>query len=542
MKRKLKVNNGRRTILENFWKPITSDDDACRASDEEAVSSNSSLNDPTYCPEKEQSCTLYRRRKSQFRRHSHGTTPKSLHSRRQCSVATSKSLHSRKHLSVASSKSFQSRRLSRGSSPFFKRILKGGGISGTVNEHCGRNDIRSQESENLKNNKKNKARNGESNNFLNDLPLVAKSPPIGTEASMPVTGITLGNEETFDYSIDSSSINLKSNDSSDKETFKRGVSKEKKSKRIGTSRKKRGPKEFSNTDLSYDFVLPRIHTITIGNFVLEPLYMSPLPLELVKKGHIYICEKCLDFKECKKTLERHLSKCYINHPPGNEIFRQDSVSVFEIDGNISKAYSQNLCLLAKLFIDHKTLFYDVEPFLFYVLTVHDLTGLHVAGYFSKQKFSSENNLSCILTLPSYQNRGYGRFLIDFSFLLSRREGITGTPEKPLSDLGILAYRSYWRSTVLEYFKRPSSRNHVVLSIEDIAKTTGISVEDIMNTMIELGMLHFDHKGELKSLIINDDLIELHWSKASKDVRRIWIDEDNLKVDHTFLSLKITCME
>lgn len=31
-------------------------------------------------------------------------------------------------------------------------------------------------------------------------------------------------------------------------------------------------------------------------------------------------------------------------------------------------YCQNLCLLAKLFLDHKTLYYDVEPFLFYVLT------------------------------------------------------------------------------------------------------------------------------------------------------------------------------
>ncbi len=29
---------------------------------------------------------------------------------------------------------------------------------------------------------------------------------------------------------------------------------------------------------------------------------------------------------------------------------------------------QNLCLLAKLFLDHKTLYYDVEPFMFYVMT------------------------------------------------------------------------------------------------------------------------------------------------------------------------------
>ena len=50
------------------------------------------------------------------------------------------------------------------------------------------------------------------------------------------------------------------------------------------------------------------------------------------------------------------------------IFFQDELSVFEVDGNINKIYCQNLCLLVKLFLDHKTLYHDVEPFLFYVLT------------------------------------------------------------------------------------------------------------------------------------------------------------------------------
>ncbi|VDO38653.1 unnamed protein product [Onchocerca flexuosa] len=97
-------------------------------------------------------------------------------------------------------------------------------------------------------------------------------------------------------------------------------------------------------------------------------------------------------------------------------------------------------------------------------------------------------------------------------------------------MGNLAYRSYWRSIVLEYFKRPSSASFAALTLEDIAKTTGVSVEDIMQTMKDLEMLHIDQNGEIKSLIINKNLVESHWAKAENDKKRIWIDEDNLKLN------------
>ena len=68
---------------------------------------------------------------------------------------------------------------------------------------------------------------------------------------------------------------------------------------------------------------------------------------------LYICEFCLKYMKSKSILQRHMDKCGLTHPPANEIYRKDSLSVFEVDGNTNKIYCQNLCLLAKLFLDHK---------------------------------------------------------------------------------------------------------------------------------------------------------------------------------------------
>ena len=42
------------------------------------------------------------------------------------------------------------------------------------------------------------------------------------------------------------------------------------------------------------------------------------------------------------------------------------ICLWEVDGESEPRYCQNLCLLAKLFLDHKTLSFDAEPFRFFV--------------------------------------------------------------------------------------------------------------------------------------------------------------------------------
>lgn len=82
-----------------------------------------------------------------------------------------------------------------------------------------------------------------------------------------------------------------------------------------------------------------------------------------------------------------------------------SLSLFEVDGAKCQQYCRNLCFFGKLFLDHKTLQYDTEPFLFYCLTEADRNGCQLVGYFSKEKVSDMGyNLSCIVTWPHQQRK------------------------------------------------------------------------------------------------------------------------------------------
>ena len=220
----------------------------------------------------------------------------------------------------------------------------------------------------------------------------------------------------------------------------------------------------------------KIKAVYFGGYEIETWYAAPYPEEYSRNRVLYLCEFCLKYMSSDYVAWRHKLKCPAKHPPGDEIYRDGSISVFEVDGRKNPVYCQNLCLLAKLFLGSKTLYYDVEPFLFYVMTEYDELGCHFVGYFSKEKRpSSLNNVSCILTLPTHQRKGYGNLLISFSYLLTRVECKTGSPEKPLSDMGLVSYRNYWR-LVLSY-ELVNQRDP--LSIPELSDRTGMTADDIV---------------------------------------------------------------
>lgn len=246
-----------------------------------------------------------------------------------------------------------------------------------------------------------------------------------------------------------------------------------------------------------------IRYIEMGRYEMEAWYQSQYPDDYNQQPKIYICEFCLKYMRSRTILQRHAAKCVWKHPPGDEIYRKDKLSVWEVDGKKYKIYCQNLCLLAMLFLDHKTLYYDVEPFLFYIMTQADGEGCHIIGYFSKEKNSFLNyNVSCIMTLPPYQRQGFGRLLIDFSYLLTKNEGKIGSPEKPLSDLGLISYRSYWKDLLLNYLASYTEKN---VYIKDMSTEMAVNSYDIVSTFQAMGMMKY-WKGK-HILLKRQDLLE-----------------------------------
>lgn len=260
----------------------------------------------------------------------------------------------------------------------------------------------------------------------------------------------------------------------------------------------------------------QIECIEFGGWEIDTWYAAPYPAEYSRNHVLYICEFCLKYMNSDYVAWRHKLKCATKHPPGDEIYRHESVSIFEVDGRKHPVYCQNLCLLAKLFLGSKTLYYDVEPFLFYILCEYDKRGYHFVGYFSKEKrASSQNNVSCILTLPIHQRKGYGNLLIDFSYLLTKTEGKTGSPEKPLSDMGLVSYRNYWRLELCRYFldlMEGGKYKKDGLSVKQISDKTGMTADDVVSALEGLRALVRDPETQQYAFRIDSEYCRQYVAK------------------------------
>ena len=127
------------------------------------------------------------------------------------------------------------------------------------------------------------------------------------------------------------------------------------------------------------------------------------------------------------------------------------------------------------------------------------------------------------------------------YTLSKLEGKIGSPEKPLSDLGLLSYRRYWSETIMEallkqrakdgdtgqpsfsikYFRKIKNSFELFLfSISDLSEITAIKKEDVLAALQNLNIIRYQQGSYVLS--ITKDLFDSY-----QDKKRIRVEAKSL---------------
>lgn len=235
---------------------------------------------------------------------------------------------------------------------------------------------------------------------------------------------------------------------------------------------------------------------------------------------LHVCEYCFKYTADPLKMVHHRSVCSLAQlfPPIGKLLYADTKTPYvtkKIRGFRHELFCQNLALFSKLFLDDKSVYYNVKAFDFYVLYGYDSHDTEVPGsilrkrlkpmgFFSKEvnAWEADNNLACICVFPPYQRLGLGSFLIEFLYALAATTpGQTWLgPEFPLSPYGKVTYLRYW-SKRLAFILANDFKHRKTVTLAELASRTGFRKDDILFTLEYMEVLQQPPENDTVTLVM-----------------------------------------
>lgn len=128
---------------------------------------------------------------------------------------------------------------------------------------------------------------------------------------------------------------------------------------------------------------------------------------------LYLCEFCLRYMKSRSILYQHMKKCNWFHPPANEIYRKDDISVFEV-----RKLQMWLCVV--LFLNFVVVFFKLEITRWewsLSKTTKELLKTPATSRWHNKKGKVTQSIFCIQALKNYFNSrcaSYRRILSNMS--------------------------------------------------------------------------------------------------------------------------------
>ncbi|ESL10077.1 MOZ/SAS family acetyltransferase [Trypanosoma rangeli SC58] len=287
-------------------------------------------------------------------------------------------------------------------------------------------------------------------------------------------------------------------------------------------------------------------------YATRPWFQSPFAalqyIQMPERHLCYsvsVCHRCMSPFASQRHLQEHLlgGYCRCRRPPGTLLYDDTDSGrrVYCVDGAKQFHYGRCLSLLGKAFIESKQLESDVDIYEFFVVTLPRASlpyvlgdmeeeafrreathfdeahwdGDVVVGYFSRIKHCPDHCLSCIITLPMFQQQGIAVFMLDVAYCLTemrqrlcgceaacgRRGGAISRPFSPHGQALLLAF---WRRRVTEALM---PNGDVEAAPETVAGNDAEESATVPFTVLHARVMaggFYIHEEDLRFFVFNDE--------------------------------------